>query len=581
MSGADSPAVAAAARPVRLRVPPAAAALALYCLVAFLDFGLRLILTPGSQYLGVFADPQIPIWSFAWWPHAIANGENPFVTHAVWAPVGVNLAWVNAVPVLALLFAPLTLLVGAVVSFNVAALLLPAVSAWGAYLLCHHLTRRFWPSLVGGYLYGFSSYVLGHVLGQPQLSGVFVAPLLALVVYRGIDGSLSRRRVALFTGGLVAVELYLSMEIAFTITVSLLLGLLLGWIVSRAARGAIRSLLPTLVGGYLLAALLAAPVLYYALTAVRIAGFQPPNQFVSDLANLVVPTHLELSGAGWSGATTARFPGNNTEQGSYLGVPLLALIALFAWRSWRTPAARFLLGAAALATYISLGPELTVDGKRLFPLPTPFGHNTFDVPGIGSKFVPLLDNTLPDRFAAYTALAVCVMAALWLAARPAGSVGGWLLAGLAVITLVPNPAAGVWATTYAVPSFFTASVYRSCLAPGEIVLPQPMSGQFTLWQVADDFRFRLAGGRLQTSPPSPFLHPGGTAQISVGYPPVRNQTQLLRDYIARWRIGAIILDKRQAAIWSPSLDRIATPESVGGVDLYRLGAASGACPASP
>jgi len=66
------------------------------------------------------------------------------------------------------------------------------------------------------------------------------------------------------------------------------------------------------------------------------------------------------------------------------------------------------------------------------------------------------------------------------------------------------------------------------------VLPGPpgQGGRSNLWQVASKFRFRMAGGRLQTSPPSVFLHPDGIAQISVGYLPVKNQTQLLRGYFA-------------------------------------------------
>ena len=54
---------------------------------------------------------------------------------------------------------------------------------------------RFWPSLVGGYLFGFSSYMLGHVLGQPQLTAVFAIPLIALVVVAGGRGALGRRGI--------------------------------------------------------------------------------------------------------------------------------------------------------------------------------------------------------------------------------------------------------------------------------------------------------------------------------------------------------------------------------------------------
>ena len=95
------------------------------------------------------------------------------------------------------MFAPLTALLGPVASFDIAAVLLPAVSAWTAYLLCRHLTGRFWPSLVGGYLFGFSSYMLGHVLGQPQLTAMFAIPLVALVVVKAVEGTLDRWGIVL------------------------------------------------------------------------------------------------------------------------------------------------------------------------------------------------------------------------------------------------------------------------------------------------------------------------------------------------------------------------------------------------
>ncbi len=42
-------------------------------------------------------------------------------------------------------------------AYDVAAILLLALAAWTAYLLCLHVTWRRRPSLVGGYLFGFSS----------------------------------------------------------------------------------------------------------------------------------------------------------------------------------------------------------------------------------------------------------------------------------------------------------------------------------------------------------------------------------------------------------------------------------------
>ncbi len=168
--------------------------LASFAFISFAYFGWRLLPHPGRAILGTGADPQIFVWSFAWWPHAILGLTNPFVTHALYAPVGANLLWATSVPGLALAFAPLTILFGPVASYNVAALLLPALAAWCAYLLCLHLTRSLWASLVGGYLFGFSSFVLGHQLeGHLNLTAVFLVPLVALVVVRFVEGELSRR----------------------------------------------------------------------------------------------------------------------------------------------------------------------------------------------------------------------------------------------------------------------------------------------------------------------------------------------------------------------------------------------------
>ena len=67
-----------------------------YLLTACAYLGLPPLLEGGSQYIGGDYNPQIFIWSFAWWPHAILHGQNPFVTHAVWAPVGASTStWVD------------------------------------------------------------------------------------------------------------------------------------------------------------------------------------------------------------------------------------------------------------------------------------------------------------------------------------------------------------------------------------------------------------------------------------------------------------------------------------------------------
>src|SRR5205814_6393611 len=58
---------------------------------------------PGQKLIGFGAegkqrDPEIFVWSFAWWPHAIAHWTNPLFTHEIYAPTGINLTWTTSVP---------------------------------------------------------------------------------------------------------------------------------------------------------------------------------------------------------------------------------------------------------------------------------------------------------------------------------------------------------------------------------------------------------------------------------------------------------------------------------------------------
>jgi hypothetical protein len=49
------------------------------------------------------------------------------------------------------------------------------------YLLGRYLTRDTLASLIGGYLFGFSSYELGEMPGHLNLDTIFVVPLVVLL----------------------------------------------------------------------------------------------------------------------------------------------------------------------------------------------------------------------------------------------------------------------------------------------------------------------------------------------------------------------------------------------------------------
>jgi hypothetical protein len=535
-----------------------AAALAGYLLVAFLVLGLGPLVEGGPQYVGYGYDPQIFIWAFAWWPHAILHGQNPFVTHAVWAPGAVDLAWSTSVPALALAFAPLTLLAGPTVSYDVAAVLMPALAAWTAFMLCRYLTRSSWPSLVGGYLFGFSSYLLaagggGHL----HLSSVFLLPLVPLVVLRYLNGELAARGLVLRLGPLLALQLLCSTEIEFTLALALAASLLVAFAVAPARRPRILSLLLPLTASYAAAAVLAGPFVYFLLSGFHSSQFNDPDRFVADLANLVVPTKITAIGGTWLRSVSNRFPGNGSEQGLYLGLPVLAIVALFARERWRSAGGRFLLVCLGLGLLVALGARLTVAGHRMVWLPWSLLHAR-----------PLFDNVLTVRIALYTALASAVVVALWTSRRRGAA--RYVLPGLAVLALVPDPSSGGFATTYSVPAFFTSSRYRDCLDPGETVVPFPFRGGSSLLsQVDRGFRWRLAGGDIGPEVPARFLTPDALPVVGGG-PLGAADVANLRTFLAAHGVTTVVVDAREQASWAGALDAIARPQPVGGVVLYRL-----------
>ena len=164
-------------------------------------FGVPCIRHLGSRI--VASDPIDSsqfMWFFAWWPHALLHGLNPFVTHVMFVPEGFNLTWATGMPGPSLLLAPLTLAFGPAVTWNVIQLASPALSAWTAFLLCRHVTRRTAPSLVGGYIFGFSPYMLTHLTGGPYLALVPLLPVFVLLVLRRLEGSIGSAGVRAVDG---------------------------------------------------------------------------------------------------------------------------------------------------------------------------------------------------------------------------------------------------------------------------------------------------------------------------------------------------------------------------------------------
>ena len=506
-------------------------------------------------------DPSGYMWNLAWWPHALLHGLNPFVTDAVFAPNRVRLGGEGMlVPGAAIVAAPVTLLFGPIISWNLLMLASPVLAAFFAFLLCRYVTGSFAPSLVGGYLFGFSAYVLGHMLGHLNLVLIFPLPAGVHLTLRLIDGRITERRyIALMVGTLLALLLS-STELAFTFVLLGVIALGTTFALAPALRQRVlASFKPILIAG-IAAALVASPVIYYGL--VGIVKFPAAmGDLGGDALGFFVPTGLIRLGRSYFAAVSAQFTtGNGAEGGIYIGLPLALIIARYAIVRWRLTSTRIIVVVLGIVTVLLLGSHLHISGHSTIPLLW--------------KVIDywLLREVLPVRLGVYMFLIVAILAAMWLAQPRAGGWGmaKWALAAVSIAFLLPNVGAGWWHWRPPNPPFFTTHTYRSALRRNEtvLVLPSNQLGMSMLWQAETGMWFRMVGGDLGTLVPADYEHDPLAPALAGQVQPTPYE---LRSFLSRRHVTAVIVDPQQPQQWHDALAALGHPPvSLGGVLLYRV-----------
>jgi hypothetical protein len=502
-------------------------------------------------------DPSGFIWCLAWWPNALLDGVGPFITDAIFVPDGYNLTWAASMPGPALVLAPITLLFSATVTFNLLMVLSPPLSAWAAYALCVHLTGARWPSFLGGYLFGFSPYMLGTITGgAPNLSMMALVPVMVLLVVRRAQGSLGAHPFVLLMAGLFVVQLLTGSEVMAMTTLFGGLTLVMAYVLRAYDRPALLDTARWLVAAYALAGLVLSPFLIAMLEPHSTPEYVDPRTFVNDVYSVFVPGELELGGdtlRGWWDGLGFDYRAGGA---AYLGLPLLALIVAFTWRGRRNRRVLLVVFAFVMCLVASFGARLTVGGEQLMPLPWElFVH------------VPLFKYAIPMRFAAFAFLAVAVIVTMWLAARP--SEGRWALALVSAAFLVPSFGAEIWHARADDPAFFRTDAYRAHLSEEDHVFTLPVWGKNTRWAARTQIGFRIAGGYVGSLPDSYTRLPVWD-ELMAGEVESIGDGELRRLFEAKG-VTVVLTETRDAWFWQPLLDSLGVePRESGGVLVYRL-----------
>jgi hypothetical protein len=541
-------------------------ALVFYTAISVFVFARSLLPDFADSYVGQGPDPSLFIWSLVWWPHAIAHRLNPFLTHAIFAPAGVNLAWRPQSPLASLLVSPITVFFGPVVAYNILFLASPPLAAWTAFLLCRHIARSYWPAILGGYIFGFSAYMLGHTLaGHLNLVLVFAVPLAVYLVALWLEGALKPLKFVALMGLTLAVQFTFSVEIFATMTVfgAMAIVLALAFTEGETRRRIGRMLVPV-ASSCVFAALLVSPCLYYMFAYPELRGpVWSLEAFSADVLNFLIPTETSALGhLPVANSISLRFPGNIFERDAFVGPALLAVIAAYAWRHWRQPFGKLLIDSLIIICVLSLGPFLHFGGHLSGPLP-------------GKLFaaLPAIEKALPVRFMMYAFLIIAIITSLWFTTSTASNPMKYTAAAAIVLFSLPNFSSRYWASKVDTPAFFLRGLYRQYLAPNEnlLVLPYFIFGNSMLWQGQTDMYFRMAGGWIGPLPDEYQLWPIVNALAGPTYvPDARAQ---LMSFLSSHDVEAIVVGDNDPdrASWRSLLAPLAVPPlEIGGVTLYRI-----------
>jgi hypothetical protein len=511
-----------------------------------------------GPYPGLYGrDQSAFVWFLAWGAHAVFHLQNPFLTHAVYAPGGYNLAWAASILGPSVVLAPLTELWGAVVTFNLLAILAPAFAAWGAFLLCRDLTARTSSAVAGGLLFGFGSYETGVTINHLNLALVGLLPIAALLALRRARGSISRLRFILALGVVLGAQLWTSTEIFASAVVFGALALVVG-LISRdgAQRRLVLQTASEAAVAVAVAVLIGLPYLWYALTSANPLGKQSGLNAGADLANFLEPTR-----ATWLHPVTRKFLSTVPETLAYMGPALLIVLGLFFLECRKRRLARFLLLFMLAAAVLSLGGVLRVAGET----------TNLRLPWSDLGELPYLSHALPERFVVYISLAGAVCVALWLD-RPTFRLGRWLAAVVVMVSLLPNLDGNLWGTPVDRPPLMRSAALAHYVPRGRTVLALPfgIDGNSMYWQVQANFAFHLAGGYVGWALPHDY-HRFSIIREFHGHPPRRKLKQRVCAFLALTHTSVVLLRNHTRGDWQAILAPLQErPIIRGGFAIYSV-----------
>lgn len=474
----------------------------------------RLLLDPLAQHSNVDgADEYLFEWIYTSVAQNVVHLHNPMFATTIDATSGVNLMANTGMLLVAVPFAPITLLWGAPVSIAIVFTLnLAATAAAWRWFFDRHLPGRgdsesddpgsdeltlspraravlCW---IGGLVCGFGPGMIGHSNGHPNLTALWLVPLLIDRALR-LAATASPVRDGVILGALAAAQILLTEEILFLLGLGLAVFVVLycaqrpsivaqAWRTAATGLGAALGTMLVLVG-YPLWFQFKGPQSYGSITD------SAALYSVNAKTYLLFPVHSIAGDA----ASVKSVLKSNTEHAALIGWPLLILIVIAALWLARDLAARTIALTLLVLAALSLGPN------PQFGSVSPSFHG----PWYWLQSLPLFKDAQPIRLPLLMfPLAVFLLAAAgarFVAIRSVAVRAGaaaLVAAGLTPLIPLPFPVS----PRSPLPDFITAGEWKQCLAPGQTLATVPFTDRSrwepVRWVAAADAGFAIPLGSI-------------------------------------------------------------------------------------
>lgn len=362
-----------------------------------------------TRFFTDMGDGYQNVWNMWWVNYSITHlHQLPWHTTYLHYPYGTSLLGQTLNPFNGFVAIVLLKVFSLVQSFNIMVIFSFVFGGLTTFWLCHFFSKRYIPSLIGGFIFTFSSYHMAHAIGHMQLVSLEWIPLFILLWWK----LLTKPRYKTAVAAAIVLLLVLLCDYYYFLYCVVSGGVIFIYLWHKRAIPPIKnkSTYKPLILFVIVSLIIVAPLplaLLHENAQDPLQGAHDDRMFSADLLTTII------DGGFWHFASLTHFYWKFikvyiAESSIYFSLSVIILVVIAAWK--RNKIHRdtvFWLTLGAIFYILSLGPRLRVFNYSINHAPLPYA--------LLEKLIPTLKlSGDPDRIIVMSFLAAAVLASLVL-----------------------------------------------------------------------------------------------------------------------------------------------------------------------